>query len=80
MQYSNTCIQNLEKWYRRMYLQESSGETDIENRFMDMGRREEKVRCMERVTWKVTLPCVKYIASGDLMNDSGNLNRVSVSI
>ena len=80
MQYSNTCIQNLEKWYRRMYLQESNGETDIENRFMDMGRREEKVRCMERVTWKVTLPCVKYIASGDLMNDSGNLNRVSVSI
>ena len=80
MQYSNTCIQNLEKWYRRMYLQESNGETDIENRFIDMGREKEKVRCMERVTWKVTLPCVKYIASGDLMNDSGNLNRVSVSI
>ena len=36
-----------------------NGETDIENRLMDMGRREEKVRCMERVTWKVTLPYVK---------------------
>ena len=35
-----------------------NGETDIENRLMDMGRREEKVRCMERVTWKVTLPYV----------------------
>ena len=55
-------------------------DTDIENRLMDMGRGEERARCMERVTWKVTLPCVKYIASGDLMNDSGNLNRVSVSI
>ena len=42
-----------------MYLQGSSGETDIENRLMDMGRWEERVRCMERVTWKLTLPYVK---------------------
>ena len=35
------------------------GETDLENRLMDMGRREERVRCMERVTWKITLPYVK---------------------
>ena len=35
------------------------GETDIKNRLMDMGRREERVRCMERVTWKLTLPYVK---------------------
>ena len=28
-------------------MQGSNGETDIENRFMDMGRREERVRCME---------------------------------
>jgi len=26
---------------------------------MEMGRGEERVRCMERVTWKLTLPCVK---------------------
>ena len=32
---------------------------DIENRFMDMGRREERVRCIQRVTWKLTLPYVK---------------------
>ena len=38
------------------YLQGSNGETDIENRLMDMGRGEERVRCMERVTWKLTLP------------------------
>ena len=34
----------------KIYLQGSSGETDIENRLMDMGRGEERVRCMERVT------------------------------
>ena len=33
--------------------------SDIENKLMDMGRGEERVRCMERVTWKITLPYVK---------------------
>ena len=32
---------------------------NIENRLTDMGRREERVRHMERVTWKLTLPYVK---------------------
>ena len=40
------------------YLQVSDGETDMENRLMDT-RREERVRCMERVMWKFTLPYVK---------------------
>ena len=31
-------------------------ETDIENRLMDMGRGTERVRHMEKVTWKLTLP------------------------
>ena len=39
----------------RISLQGSSGETDIENRH-GHGERE---RCMERVTWKLTLPYVK---------------------
>ena len=52
-------MQNLEKWYLRIYLQGSSGETDIENRLMDMGRGEERVRRMERLTWKRTSPYVK---------------------
>ena len=30
------------------------------NRLMDMGRGEERVRYMERVTWKLTLTYVKY--------------------
>ena len=32
---------------------------NIENRLTDMGRGEERMRCMERVTWKLTLPYVK---------------------
>ena len=35
------------------------GETDMEKRLMDMGRGEDRVRCMERLTWKLTLPHVK---------------------
>ena len=27
--------------------------------FMGMGRGEERVRCMESVTWKLTLPYIK---------------------
>ena len=42
----------------------SSGETDMENRLMDMGKEEERVRCMKRVTWKLTLPYVKQTATG----------------
>ena len=31
---------------------------------MDMGRQEERVRCMERVTWKLTLPYVNRQPTG----------------
>ena len=48
-------------------------------RLMDMGREEEKVRCMERVTWKFALPYVEQIAKGNLLYGSGNSNRGSVS-
>ena len=37
----------------------------------------ERVRCMERVTWKLTLPYVKYIANRNFLNGSGNSNRGS---
>ena len=50
MPYSNTYEWNLEEWYWKTYLQSSNGETDIENRLMDMGRGVERVRCMKRVT------------------------------
>ena len=54
-------------------------ETDTENRLTDMGKGEERVRYMERVTWKLTLPYVKYITSGNLLYGLGNSNRGSVS-
>ena len=34
--YSNRYIRNLEKWYRRIYLQGNNGETDIENSLINM--------------------------------------------
>ena len=45
--------------YKKMVLQGSNGETDIENRPMDMGRGEKGMRCLERVTWKLTLLYIK---------------------
>ena len=41
---------------------------------MDMGSGEDRVRCMEIVTWKLTLPYVKQIANGNFLYDSGNSN------
>ena len=43
-------------------------------------RRMERARCMERVTWKFTIPYVKQIAIRNLLYDSGNSNRDSVTI
>ena len=43
------------------------------------GAGEEKVKCMETVTWKLTLPYVKEIASGNLLYDSRNSNRGSMA-
>ena len=57
----------------------NNGQTNIENRNMDMQRGEERVRCMERITWKLTLPYVKQIAKRNLLYGSGNSNRGSVS-
>ena len=56
-------------------MQGSNGETDIENRHMGLGRGEERVSSVERVTWKLTLPYVKQIASGNLRYGLGNSNR-----
>ena len=55
--YSDSYIQNIEKWYWRIYLQGSSGETDIENRLMDLGIGKEMGRnfkskgCMYTYGW-----------------------------
>ena len=55
-----------------------SGETDIENRQRQEGRKE-RVRCMERVTRKLTLPYVKQRANANLLNDSENSKRGSLT-
>ena len=44
---------------KRLGSSSSNGEIDIENRLMVMGRGEERVRCMERVKWKLPLLYVK---------------------
>ena len=63
-----------------MYNMGQQWRTDIENRLIDMGRDEERVRYVERVTWKLTLPYVKQIASGNSLYASGNSNKGSESI
>ena len=50
----------LSNWTERIYMESRKMVlknlfTNIENRLMDMERGEERVRCMERVTWKFTL-------------------------
>ena len=45
-----------DKHHILMHINSYNGETDIKNRLMDMGRREKRVRNMERVTWRLTLP------------------------
>ena len=46
---------------------------------MDMGKGEKRVRCIERVACKLTPPYVELIGNGNLLYDSGNSNRGSVS-
>ena len=71
MEYRKIVLKNLfaeEQWRNR------------ENRLMDMARGEERVKCMQTVTWKLILPFVKQIAKGNLLDGSGNSSRDSVSI
>ena len=52
-------------------------EKQTENR-LDMVREEERMRCMEKVTWKLIPSYVKWIAKGNLLYGSGNSNGGSV--
>ena len=40
----------------------NNGETDIENRLVAMGRREERVRCMERVNMETYITTCKIVS------------------
>ena len=54
-----THVYGIKKNGTEEFIYRAAMETDIENRLMDMGRGKERVRCMERVIWKLTLPYVK---------------------
>ena len=62
-------------------MQRSSGDTDIENRHMDMGEGEKGEGGMygESNTETYTLPYVKQVANGNLLCDSGTSNWGSVT-
>ena len=47
---------------------------------MDMGKREERGRCMERVTWKLTLAYVKQIANRNLPYGSGKSEELCINL
>ena len=61
------------------FIYRAAMEKQTENRLMDMGRGEERVRCVDRVTRKLTLPCLNERANGNLLSGSGTSNRGSVS-
>ena len=69
-------IQKTEFIFREA-MQKETQKTDL--RIQEEGRRE-RVRCMERVTWKSIIPYVKQIANGNLLYDSGNSKRGSMTI
>ena len=54
-----THIHRIEKNGTEGFIFRTEMEKQTENRLMDMGRGEERVRCMERVTRKLTVPYVK---------------------
>ena len=54
-----THIYGIQKDGTDKFIYRAAMEKDIENGLMDMGRGEERVRCMDGVSWKFTLPYVK---------------------
>ena len=54
-------------------------EKQTENRFMDMGRGEDRVRYMERVTWKLCIIICKIDSQWNFLYVLGNSDRGYVS-
>ena len=70
-----THIYGIQKNGTEEFIYRAEMEKQTQRTLMDMGRGEERVRCMERVTWKLTLPYVKQIAIKNLQYGSANSNR-----
>ena len=73
-------IQRILKNGTEEFIYRAAMEKQTENRLMDMGRGEERVRCMERVTWKLTLSYVKQVANGNLLYGSENSNELCINL
>ena len=76
--YVNTYMWNLEKWYRWTYLQGRNRDADVEN-----GRVDTEGEGKSGMNWEIridiyTLPCVKEIASGNLLYSPGSSAWCSV--
>ena len=69
---------NLEKWYRRTYLQGRNRDADVENRHVDTEREGKGGTNWEIRIDIYTLPCEKWIASGNLLYSTGSSARCSV--
>ena len=78
--YTDAYIWNLERWYWWIYLQGSNGETDIENRPMDMGGEEEGEGEMYEESNMEIYNTTCKIANGNFLYDSGNSKSGSVTI
>ena len=63
--YIKAYMSNLEKWYRRTYLQGKNTDADVENGCVD-GSRGRGGWDKRRLELTYTLPCITQIASGNL--------------
>ena len=74
-----THIYGLQKNGTEEFIYRAAMEKQTWRILMDMGRGEERVRCMKRVAWKLTLSYVKQTANESLLYGSENSNKGSVS-
>ena len=73
--YINAYMWNLERWYWWTYLQGSKGGADIESKHVDTVRKEEGKTNWNNRLETYALPRIKWIASGNLLYDSGSSNQ-----
>ena len=74
--YINAYMWTLERWYWWISLQDSSGDTDIENRCVDTAGEGEPGMNWKSSVETYTLPYVKQTASGNLLYDARHSNLV----
>ena len=74
-----TCICGIQKNGSEEFIYRAAMEKQTQRIDYGHGEGGERVRYMQRVTWKLTLPYVKQIANRNLLYGSGNSNRGSGS-